>query len=341
MRKNDVNVRNEHEAIRNSVGFYDFTHQLLEVKGVDAQSFLDKMFVNSIGKSKVGEAKYTTMLNENGIIIDDVIVFRIEEEIFWVSTLYIAELIKWFDEHKEGAKVEYKDITNITKMYAVQGPKSKAVLNDFLKDDVDDLKFFTIKDNMIDSIPVKIARCGFTGELGYEIYCNPNDANLVESKLLASGEQYDITSIKTDVIVTSLPREKGFVLMSDLAGTNPLEVDLDWTIDWSKDFVGKSALEKVKAEGAKRKLIGFTVDDDAAVIEAGTVVKVNGQEVGKVTTYTYGYTVEKNIGYALIEKAKAKVGDNATIGEVAATLTERVFYDVEGNRVKGKELATN
>lgn len=341
MRKNDVNVRNEHEAIRNSVGFYDFTHQLLEVKGTDAQNFLDKMFVNSIGKSKVGVAKYTTMLNEDGIIIDDVIVFRIEEETFWVSTLYIAELIKWFDEYKEGAKVEYEDITNITTMYAVQGPKSKAVLNDFLKDNVDDLKFFTIKDNMIDGVPVKIARSGYTGELGYEIYCNPKDVNLVESKLLASGAQYNITSIKTDVIVTSLPREKGFVLMSDLAGTNPLEVDFDWTIDWSKDFVGKSALEKVKAEGAKRKLIGFTVDDDAAVVDVGDVVKVNGQEVGKVTVFTYGYTVEKNIGFALVETAKAKVGDKATIGEVAATLTERVFYDVEGNRVKGKELANN
>ena len=82
MRKNDIAVRKEHEAIRNSVGYYDFTHKLLEVKGADAQAFLNRMFIGFIGKAKVGEAKYTTMLNEDGIIIDDVIVFRIEDETY-------------------------------------------------------------------------------------------------------------------------------------------------------------------------------------------------------------------------------------------------------------------
>ena len=144
MRKNETNVRKEHEAIRNSVGYYDFTHQLLEVKGPDAQAFLNKMLVASIGKMEIGEAKYTTMLNDDGIIIDDVIVFRVEKEVFWISTLYIDALIAWFDAHKENAKVEYRDITEKTTMYAVQGPDSRAVLNDFLKDNIDSMKYFTI-----------------------------------------------------------------------------------------------------------------------------------------------------------------------------------------------------
>lgn len=339
MRKNELSLRNEHEAIRNRVGFYNFTHQLLEVTGVEAGDFLDKMFVNSIGKTKVGSAKYTTMLNEDGVIIDDVIVFRIEDKKFWVSTLYIDNMIKWFNGHKGASKVEYKDITSITSMYAVQGPNSKEVLNSFLKESIDDIKYFTIKDNMIGNIPVKIARSGFTGELGYEIYVEPKYNELVEAKLFESGKPFDIVQMTTDVILTSLPGEKGYVLMSDLAGTNPLEVDFDWTVDWSKDFIGKKALEKVKAEGAKRRLIGFTVDDDAAVIEAGAAVIVNGKEAGKVTKFTYGYTVEKNIGYALVDRALAKVGDKATIGGAAATLTERIFYDTENNRPKGKALA--
>lgn len=133
MRKNNIDVRTEHETIRNKVGYYDFTHKLLEVKGADAKAFLDKMFIAGISKANVGVAKYTTMLNEDGIIIDDVIVFHIEEELYWVSTLYIDELIAWFDAHREGETVEYKEITGITTMYAVQGPYSKAVLNAFLK----------------------------------------------------------------------------------------------------------------------------------------------------------------------------------------------------------------
>ena len=337
MRKNETNVRKEHEAIRNSVGYYDFTHQLLEVKGPDAQAFLNKMLVASIGKMEIGEAKYTTMLNDDGIIIDDVIVFRVEKEVFWISTLYIDALIAWFDAHKENAKVEYRDITEKTTMYAVQGPDSRAVLNDFLKDNIDSMKYFTIENNMVGDIPVKIARSGYTGELGFEIYCSPEDKTFIEEKLADSGKQFDIKKITTDVIITSLPREKGFVLMSDLAGTNPLEADFGWTVDWNKDFVGKSALEKVKANGAKRKLIGFTVEDDAAQVKPGADVKVGGLVAGKVTMFTYGYTVEKNIGFALVDVDKAKIGDAAVVSDgIDAVLSERVFYDPENRRVRGK-----
>lgn len=141
--------------------------------------------------------------------------------------------------------------------------------------------------------------------------------------------------IKTDVIITSLPREKGFVLMSDLAGTNPLEDGFGWTIDWNKEFIGKEALLKVKETGAKRALLGFTVDDDAAEVEVGAAVTVNGVEAGKVTMFTYGYTVEKNIGFALLDVDKAKVGDKAKIGDVAAVITERIFYDPENKRIRG------
>jgi aminomethyltransferase len=340
MKTDDGNMRKEHEAVRNSVGFYDFTHQLLEVKGAGATDFLSKMFVAPIAKASVGEAKYTTMLNEAGTIIDDVIVFRIADDTFWVSTLYIEDMMKWFDASKGSSPVAYKDITNRTTMYAVQGPNSKAVLNGFVGESVDSLKYFTIRDNTIDGVEVKIARSGYTGELGYEIYCAPEDKQLVEQELVASGKQYGIARVETNVIVTSLPREKGYVLMSDLAGTNPLEVGFDWAVDWGKDFVGKAALAEVRAAGAKRSLLGFTVDDDMAQVEPGAVVKVNGEEAGRVTTFTYGYTVEKNIGFALVENAKARVGDKATIvwggKEVEAKLQDRVFYDSENMRVRGK-----
>lgn len=296
---------------------------------------MDKMFIAGIGKAKVGVAKYTTMLNEDGIIIDDVIVFHIEEELYWVSTLYIDELIAWFDAHRCCENVEYKEITGITTLYAVRGPNSKAVLNAFLTDPVDNIKYFHIVDDFIGNTPVKIARSGYTGELGYEIYCHPDDAKLVESKLEECGKEFNIKQISTDVIITSLPREKSFVLMSDLAGTNPLEDGFDWTIDWNKEFVGKAALLKVKEEGAKRALLGFTVDDDAAEVAVGAEVKVNGQVAGKVTMFTYGYTVEKNIGFALLDVDKAKVGDKADIDGVEAVITERMFYDPENKRIRG------
>lgn len=335
LRKNNAAVRAEHEAIRNRVGYYDFTHKLLEVTGTDACKFLNHIYDGAIGKAKVGQAKYTTMLNEDGIIIDDVIVFRVAEETYWVSTLYIDELIAWLDAHKKGEVVSYREITGITTMYAVQGPQSRNVLNAFLEKSVDTLKYFWIEDNAIDGVPVKIARSGYTGELGYEIYVHPDHAKLVEEKLETCGKPHGIMQIKTDVIVTSLPREKGFVLMSDLAGTNPLEDGFGWTLDLDKDFIGKAATMKIKEEGAKRALLGFTVEDDAAQVEVGAEITVNGAVAGKVTMFTYGYTVEKNIGYALVDLAKANVGSAAKIGNVDAVITERMFYDPENRRIRG------
>ncbi len=343
MLKNDASARAQHEAVRNAVGWYYFTHRLLEVTGADATAFLDKIFVNPIAKTKVGGAKYTTMLNEDGIIIDDVIVFHMEENKYWISTLYMKELIAWFDALKGVSIVEYKDITSITDMYAVQGPKSKDLLNAFLAEKVDDQKYFTIRDNKIGNVPVKIARGGYTGEWGYEIYVAPENKGLVESKLAECGKAFGAVQVtEFQVMSWTLPSEKGYALISDIGGISPFEAGFDDAIDWSKDFIGKSALEKIKAEGPKRLLLGFIVDDDAAHIEArnrgsaGAAVMVNGEEVGRVTKFTYSYTIGKSIGFALVDSAKVKVGDKAIINGYGATLTDRTWYDAENKRPRGK-----
>lgn len=332
--KNDAVRRSEHNAVRNAVGYYDFTHQLLEVKGKDAAAFLDMIYVNSIAKTKVGNAKYTTMLNPEGQILDDVIVFRMEEEVFRISTLYINELIAWLDKNKGSYEVEYRDITKENTMFAVQGPNSRALLNRILANSIDDLAFYSIRDNKIGDTFVRIARSGFTGELGYEIYCAPAVAADIEGVLVANGGDLGLTKITTDVIIGSLPREKGFVLMQDVGGANPYEVGFGWTVAMSKDFIGKDATAKLREEGPKRQLLGFEYTEDTEV-QLGDAVVVNGVEVGKVTSFTYGYTCEKYIGFSLIS-APAGVGDCAEIGanKVKATLVDRIWYDKENVRTR-------
>lgn len=119
--------------------------------------------------------------------------------------------------------------------------------------------------------------------------------------------------------------------MSDLNGTNPFEVGLERGIGWSKDFIGKAALEKIKEKGAKQQLLGFTIDEDDIHIEtmslgsSGAPVIVHGEEVGRVRKVSYGYTIEKNIGYALVDSTKAKIGDKAIINGFEAILTNKVF----------------
>ncbi|WP_202710244.1 aminomethyltransferase family protein [Sporosalibacterium faouarense] len=331
--KDDAMKRAQHEAVRNSVGWYHFTHQLLEVTGDDATAFLDKMFPKPIASIKIGRARYTTMLNEDGLIIDDVVIFRIEEDKYWVSTLFVNKMISWFNAHKVEEVVEYKDITSNMDMYAVQGPKSKELLNNILANKIDDQKFFSIKDNKIDDIPIKVSRAGFSGEkLGYEIYVAPENVELVRSKLTEYGKELGAMQVtEFQVMVWTLPTEKGFYLMCDIGGRNPFEVGLERGIDWDKDFIGKNALEKVKEQGPKYNMLGFIVDDDEAMIEArdkggpGAAVMVEGEEVGRVTKFTYGYTVGKSIGYALIDSTKAKIGDKVIMNGFTSTLTDKSF----------------
>lgn len=339
MLKDNQKLRKDHETIRHHVGFYDFTHQLVEVGGRDSTEFLDYIFVNTIYNTRLDGAKYTTMLNKDGIIIDDVIIFRLEKNLYWVSTLFIEEMIEWFDKHKEGFKVQYHDITKEMAMWAVQGPDSGKVLNNILEDNLDDMKFFDFTRNRIKDVEIRVSRSGFTGELGFELYFHPEHGDLIRKELLEKGEKFNIKETDSDVILTSIPAEKGYVIMSDVEGLNPYEAGFDWSIHWDKNFIGKKALEKIKDEDPKLRLLGYITDDEVDV-EEGSIVKVDGKEVGKVTKATYGYTVEKNIGYVVLDKEYAGTGEKIEIisGEnlVQAVTTDRVFYDKDDERRYGR-----
>jgi Glycine cleavage system T protein (aminomethyltransferase) len=331
--KNDDMKRSEHMAVRNTVGWYLWTHQLLEVTGEDAAAFLDMIFPKNIANLKVGAERYTTMLDENAEIIDDVVVLRMEEKKYWVSTLFIHYMIPWFDAHKGNYQVEYVNVTKNWDMYAVQGPKSLDTINALVKEHVDELKFFNIRDNEIDGIPVKINRAGFTGEkLGYEIYVSPEKSDEVEEKLRATAAKFggkEVTEFQ--VLAWTLPTEAGFYYMRDLRHTNPFEVGLDGGINFDKEFIGKKALLKIKTEGAAREILGFTLaDDDYAILSAhlcdpGEPVLFNGEQLGRVHKLIYGYVKEQNIGYIFAKKGILNIGDHVSLHGHDAIITKPSF----------------
>lgn len=336
--KNQELLRKEHEAVRNKVGFFDFAHDILEVTGTDARKFLDYICVNVISDLKAKEASYTTILNEDADALDDVIVFYHGDDKYWITTLFMEELQKWVKKHVGDMDVNFKDVTGETALYSVQGPNSRDVLNDLLEDNVDDLGYFQFKETKLGDIDVIASRTGFTGELGYELYFHPKYTDKIVEGLNEKGKKYGIEEITTDVTLTSLPTEKGYITVDDFKGANPIELGLEWSVDCEKDFIGKDKLCVLKEEGPDRNLLGFTVKDKAAEIEKGDKVKLDGEIIGEVTTYTYGFTVEEYIGYALVDK-KAKKDDKVKIvsekGEVEATLQERMFYDPKGKKVRG------
>lgn len=331
--KYDEVKRAEHMAVRESVGWYYWTHQLMEVTGKDAAAFLDRLCANPVTNLAVGRDRYTTILNESGEIIDDVVVLRLEDEKFWVSTLFVIKLGAWFDTHKGDADVQYTNVSKAWDMYAVQGPKARELVSAVAEQSVVELKFFAIMDNTVDGIPVKINRGGFTGEKwGYEIYIAPEQAEILEAKLQEQAEALGGRQVVDfQVMALSLPTEAGFYYMRDLMHTNPYEVGLDRGIKFDREFVGKDALLKIKEAGPAHEMLGFTVAeaDNGITHKAfggpGDPVLLDGEEVGRVSKITYSYIKDICIGYLLAQKGVLQAGDWVSIHGVKAVICEKPF----------------
>lgn len=329
--KYDDMKRSEHMAVRTNVGWYLWTHHLVEVTGEDAADFLDGIFLNNISNLKNGRERYTCMLDENAEIIDDVVIFRLEDQKFWVSTLFAHHLIPWFDAHKGEAKVEYKDITKEWDMYAVQGPQSLKVINSLATNPVDEQKFFSIADNEIHGIPVKINRAGFTGEkVGYEIYVSPENSNEMEEKIRAAVDKFDGKEVtEFQVMAWTLPTEAGLYYMRDLRHVNPFEVDLGKGINWDKEFIGKEALKKIHDEGPAREMVGFTIEEVDIHIKGrhmgseGDIVLKDGECVGRCAKIVYSYVKDINNGLIIANKGALKNGDKVTIHGHEAIICDR------------------
>ncbi len=314
--REDEVARAEAKAVRENAGWYRWTHDLVEVTGPDAEGFLDWMLVNRIAGTPEGCGKYTTMLDDRGEIIDDLVAFNRGGGTWWLSTLYGPHAVRWFDAHKEDFHVAYEDITRVWDMYAVQGPNSAKVMEVLLDEPVDGLKRFQIAENRVGDIEVVVDRGGFTGELGYEIYCRREDSIAVAEAIAAAAAHLDAPRLATlEVYVRSLPMEKGLALRQDYKGLTPYEANLGWSVHLDKDFLGKDALIAAHGAGEKRAFVGLEIERESYEdIAQKEIIRKRGVPVGYSPAFIYGYTVDKNIGFGVVDAEKCPLGTHVTIG---------------------------
>jgi glycine cleavage system aminomethyltransferase T len=316
--REDTVARAEAMAVRTAAGWYRWQHDLVQISGPDAAKYLDYICVNDIAGAAPGVSKYTTILNDDGKIVDDVIVTNLGDEIFWVSTLYAPRFAKWFDKKGNDYDCTLKELTYEVDMYAVQGPDSLQEMNKLLEKPIDEMKRFRMADNRMAGVDVKIHRSGFTGENGYEIYCPIEETAKIKERLKASG----IKELRTlEVYLRSLPMEKGFALRQDMYGLTPYECGLGWSVKMDKEFNGKEALTNYESQ---YKLVGFTFTperDGYEDVAQNEIVKHKGIQCGICRQMIYGYTVNKNIGFAIVEKKFAENGTVLTVGPNDAVIT--------------------
>ena len=314
--KDDEVARAEAMAVRQNAGWYRWTHDLVEVIGPDAERFLDWVMVNRIAGLPVLRGRYTTMLDEQGQIIDDLMVYNRGKGVWWLSTLYGPHMMRWFDTHRGGFDIECVDQTAATDMYAIQGPNSDKIMNELLDEPIDDLRRFQMINTRIAGEGVAVARGGFTGELGYEIYCWREESPAIEAAIAEAAAKIDAPRLSTlEVYVRSLPMEKGLALRQDYKGLTPYEANLGWSVHLDKDFVGKEALVAAHEAGERRAFVGLELERESYEdIAQKEIIRKRGVPVGYTPAFIYGYTVDKNIGFGVVDARKCPIGTRVTIG---------------------------
>lgn len=290
----------EHLAVRENVGMFDVSHMgEIFITGDDAFAFVQKITINDASKLQVGKAQYSAMCYENGGIVDDLLVYRLENGFMLVVNAANKDKdYEWMLKNKEG-NVIIEDQSDEYSLIALQGPKSLETLQDLVDLDLKELRYYAFKECKILNHNVLVSRTGYTGELGYEIYFK-GDENIAENiwnAIMENGKKFNLKCCGLGAR-DSLRLEMGYCLYGNDIDetTNPLEAGLEWITKLNKgEFIGRKALLEVKEKGVNRKLLGFELIEKG-IPRHGNEIFLNGQKIGFVTSGTLSPSLNKPIG---------------------------------------------
>ena len=299
---------NEYFAIRTKAALLDITPlKKYMIQGPDAQCFLDRLVTRNIRICKVGQVMYTPWCDEKGKVIDDGTVQRLSENKFRITSA--EPNLEWIQFNAAGMDLTITDDSYKTAALALQGPNSRAILNTLASDSLDSLKFFWMMDTTFGDIPVSISRTGYTGDLGYEIWINPQDALSVWDLLLKEGKSYGITP--TGLQALDIARiEAGLILLDvdyissrhaiiESRKSSPYELGLDWAVKMKKkDFIGKKSLEAEVARGPQWDFVGIEIQWDELEQHYRNAGLAPGLPCTAWRTSTPLYKGNEQVGYA-------------------------------------------
>ena len=325
-------IKEEHEAVRTKAGLFDVSHMgEIEVKGTDSLKYLQKMMTNDISKLKNSGAQYTAMCYENGGTVDDLLVYKIEDDhyLLVVNASNIEKDFNWLQEHAEG-NVELKNLSEDMAQLAIQGPLAEKVLQKLAGTNLSDIGFFKFQQDVdLNGKKALVSRTGYTGEDGFEVYCDAQDAVALWVEILETGKEEGVLPCGLGARDT-LRFEANLALYGQELSPEitPLEAGIGFAVKVNKeaDFIGKEVLKNQKENGVPRKLAGIEMIDRGIPRHGYPVYK--GEElIGEVTTGTQSPTLKKNIGLVLIKKEHAEPGTDLEV-------------EIRGKRLKAKIAAT-
>lgn len=310
-------INAEHATVRNSVGVFDVSHMgEFILKGPKALDLIQRVCSNDASKLYDGKIQYSCIPNENGGIVDDLLIYRIDELTYMlvVNASNIEKDWNWISKfNTEG--VEMKNISDQTSLLAIQGPNSTKALQSLTDIDLANMEYYSFKKGKFAGIDnVLISATGYTGAGGFEIYFENEHAETIWNAVFEAGKEFGIKPIGLGARDT-LRLEMGFCLYgNDIDDTtSPLEAGLGWVTKFTKKFTNSEALLAEKEAGVKRKLIGFEMIDRGIPRHGYKIVDQNGVEIGVVTSGTQSPSLQKAIGMGYVESSVAKEGNEIFI----------------------------
>ena len=296
----------EHETVRNDVGVFDVSHMgEFLISGPNALDLIQKVSSNDATKLIVGKAQYSCLPNDQGGIVDDLIIYKIKEEqyLLVVNASNMQKDWDWISKHNTmGA--EMKNLSMDYSLLAIQGPKAVEAMQSLTSVDLAAIAFYNFEVADFAGVEhVIISATGYTGSGGFEIYCKNSEAKQIWDKVFEAGAEFGIKPIGLAARDT-LRLEKGYCLYGNDINdsTSPLEAGLGWVTKFTKDFVNSDNLKAQKEAGVTRKLVGFEMLERGIPRHDYPIVNADGKEIGIVTSGTMSPSLNKGIGMGYVAK---------------------------------------
>ncbi len=327
-------IIDEHRAVRTHAGLFDVSHMgEFKVEGPDALAFLQHLVPNDVSHLAIHQALYTQLCLPDGGTIDDLIIYKLEENHYMlvVNAANIEKDFAWVEKQAKDFDVQITNQSDATALLALQGPEAQSILQSLTEVDLSTIRYYHCAPGLVDGIHCIISRTGYTGEDGFELYCAPVDAPKLWNDLLAAGKDHGLLPAGLGARDT-LRLEASYCLYGHELDeqTNLLEASLGWTVRLNKgEFIGRDALLKAKEQGLKRKLIGIEMVE-RGVCRGGYSIYEGDQQIGSLTSGAPSPTLNKNIGMGYVEASHAIVGKPVDIDirgkRVAAQIVALPFY---------------
>lgn len=324
-------IADEHNAVRKEVGVFDVSHMgEVRIKGPEAFKYVSHIFTNDVSGAPDGQIFYGMMCNENGGTVDDLLVYKVNDNEFFlvINASNIDKDVAWIMKNAEGFDVDIKNESDYYGEIAVQGPKSEATLEKILGLDAHDLPFYNFKTFEIGDEVIIVSRTGYTGEDGFEIYGSHDYTRHAWDLLMKAGVQPCGLGCRD-----TLRFEVGLPLYGDelAEDISPIEASLSMFVKLEKpDFIGRDVLMRQKSEGVTRRIVGLELDGNA-IPRHGYPVEVNGEKIGEVTTGYRSISTGKSVAMAMVNKPYDKLGTRVEVRirkkTFPATVVKKRFYE--------------